>query len=211
MIQVLTMGWQFIIPLLIIIMVIPAYAQLQNIDDIDIQVLNLKRIESQSSDVLVLELSIVNNGGIATMVLGDALFLADSKSGEASAASYLDLKDKGHQITSQDCPLAFTLKVNSGMSVNKNICYEVPKEKGLTYSLKLYEATPEFCDQPFLDCRDKTYSIEMKPNTEIGKNSESKIPEWVKNTMKWFVEGQISEDEMINALQFLIKQGIIKV
>ena len=193
-------------------MVIPAYAQLQDIDNIDIQVLNSKRIESENADVLVLELSIVNNGGVASMVLGDALFLADSKSGETSAASYLDLKDKGHLITSQDCPpLVFTLKVNSGVSVNKNICYEVPKETGLTYSLKLYESTPEFCEQPYLDCRTKTYSFEMKPNTEIGKISESKIPEWVKNTMKWFVEGKISEDEMINALQFLIKEGIITI
>ena len=38
-----------------------------------------------------------------------------------------------------------------------------------------------------------------------------KIPDWVKNTMKWFVEGKISEDEMINALQFLIREGIIRV
>ena len=211
MIQLLTMSLQFIIPLLILIMVIPAYAQLQNINDIDIQVLNLKQIESQSSDVLVLELSIANNGGATSMVLGNALFLADSKSGEASAVSYLDLKDKGSQITSQDCPLVFTLKVNSGYSVNQNICYEVPKETGLTYSLKLYESTPEFCDQPYLDCKTKTYSIGMKPNQEIGNTSESKIPEWVRTTMKWFVDGQVSEDEMISALQFLIKQGIIKV
>ena len=46
-------------------------------------------------------------------------------------------------------------------------------------------------------------------STESPTN-ESKIPEWVKNTMKWFVEGKVSEDEMLNALQFLIKEGIIK-
>jgi len=45
--------------------------------------------------------------------------------------------------------------------------------------------------------------------SEVSIN-ESKIPEWVKNTMKWYVEGKVSEDEMINALQFLIKEGIIK-
>ena len=43
------------------------------------------------------------------------------------------------------------------------------------------------------------------------KSSEPKIPEWVKNSMKWFIEGSISEDEMISALQFLVKEGIIKV
>ena len=42
-------------------------------------------------------------------------------------------------------------------------------------------------------------------------NPPNKIPEWVKNTMKWFVESKISENEMINALQFLIREGIIIV
>jgi len=205
------MNWLYIIPLVILIMVLPAYAQLQNIDSLEIQVVNLKQIESQSSDVFVLELSIVNNGGAASMILGDALFLADSKSGEISASSYLDLNDKGHQISSQDCPLVFTSKVNSGMTVSKNICYEVPKKTGATYSLKMYESTPEFCEQPSFDCKTRTYSIDSNPNKETGGTSESKIPEWVKNTMKWFVEGKISEDEMINALQFLIREGIIKV
>ena len=48
------------------------------------------------------------------------------------------------------------------------------------------------------------------PSEDIVK-IEQKIPDWVKNTFKWFVEGQISEDEVINAIQFLIKEGIIKI
>ena len=38
-----------------------------------------------------------------------------------------------------------------------------------------------------------------------------KIPDWVKETMGWYIEGKISEDEMIQALQFLIKEKIILV
>ena len=41
------------------------------------------------------------------------------------------------------------------------------------------------------------------------EESQTKIPEWVKNSMKWFVEEKISETEMVNALQFLVKQGVI--
>ena len=41
--------------------------------------------------------------------------------------------------------------------------------------------------------------------------TEPKIPAWVKDLMKLYIDGKISENEMINALQFLIKQGIIKV
>lgn len=40
---------------------------------------------------------------------------------------------------------------------------------------------------------------------------QKKIPNWIKETMSWYVQGNISEDEMIQALQFLIKEKIILV
>ena len=49
-------------------------------------------------------------------------------------------------------------------------------------------------------------------NQVIYSNIENtKIPNWVKDTMKWYVEGQISEDEMITVLEFLIEQNVIKI
>lgn len=39
----------------------------------------------------------------------------------------------------------------------------------------------------------------------------SKLPEWVRNIFIWYGEKKISEDELIGAIQFLVKQGIIKV
>ena len=41
--------------------------------------------------------------------------------------------------------------------------------------------------------------------------SVQKIPDWVKNTMGWYSEGLISEDEIITAIKFLINEGIIKL
>lgn len=38
-----------------------------------------------------------------------------------------------------------------------------------------------------------------------------KIPDWVKNTMQWYLDGSISEDEMISAIQYLVNEGIIKL
>jgi len=40
---------------------------------------------------------------------------------------------------------------------------------------------------------------------------ESRLPEWVRNIFVWYAEGQIEEDDLIAALQFLIRQGIIVV
>lgn len=38
-----------------------------------------------------------------------------------------------------------------------------------------------------------------------------KIPNWIKDTFGWFSEDKITEQEMINALKFLIEKNIIKI
>ena len=37
------------------------------------------------------------------------------------------------------------------------------------------------------------------------------IPSWIKNTALWWGQGQISDDEFIGALQYLVSQGILKI
>jgi len=53
------------------------------------------------------------------------------------------------------------------------------------------------------------------PSLELdaGPSDEAapKIPDWIRNTMQWYLDGVISEDEMISAIQFLVKEGIIKL
>ena len=45
---------------------------------------------------------------------------------------------------------------------------------------------------------------------EVDGNSSS-LPDWIKNTAKWWSEDQISETEYVTSLQYLIDQGVIKV
>ena len=42
-------------------------------------------------------------------------------------------------------------------------------------------------------------------------NAEESIPDWVKNTAGWWAEDAISETEFVSAIEFLIKEDIIKV
>ena len=51
------------------------------------------------------------------------------------------------------------------------------------------------------------------PKTEGEGDSDGPkiIPGWVKNTVSWWVDDQISNQELVNALQFLIKNGVIVV
>jgi len=48
-----------------------------------------------------------------------------------------------------------------------------------------------------------------KPTTEL--EPESRLPTWVRSIFIWYAQDKISEDELINALQFLIRQGTIVV
>ncbi len=41
--------------------------------------------------------------------------------------------------------------------------------------------------------------------------SEQKIPQWVRNIFLWYAQDQISEEELLNAIKFLVQQDIIKL
>ena len=54
--------------------------------------------------------------------------------------------------------------------------------------------------------------VESNQMTESGTQiSENKIPGWVKNIFIWYSQDQISEDEVLNAIKFLVNQGIINL
>ena len=55
-------------------------------------------------------------------------------------------------------------------------------------------------------CTHKTAEVAI---SVIGE--ESKIPEWVRNVFVWYAEDSISENELLQALQYLINQNIIQV
>jgi len=106
-----------------------------------------------------------------------------------------------------------------------------------TSSESIPEAKPQFEEEPkkklildFIDPnKDSQYYIDRyynEPNYKewfdrnypdytieeaVGLELKSKLPEWVRNIFIWYAENKISEDELIGALQFLIKEGIIKV
>ncbi len=51
-------------------------------------------------------------------------------------------------------------------------------------------------------------TIELSINATA---QQPNIPSWIKNTAKWWGEGQISDDEFIKAIQYLIDQKILIV
>jgi hypothetical protein len=41
----------------------------------------------------------------------------------------------------------------------------------------------------------------------IANAQSTEVPDWVKNNALWWAEGKISEQEYLNAIQFLVDQG----
>jgi len=54
---------------------------------------------------------------------------------------------------------------------------------------------------------------EILEDSELISNGEiePKVPEWVRNIALWYGEGVLSEDEFIDAIRFLIKEGVVIV
>jgi len=54
---------------------------------------------------------------------------------------------------------------------------------------------------------------EILEDSELISNGEvePKVPEWVRNIALWYGEGILSEDEFIDAIRFLIKEGVVVV
>jgi hypothetical protein len=44
-----------------------------------------------------------------------------------------------------------------------------------------------------------------------SSTSERVIPSWIKNNARWWSNDQISDDDFIKSLEYLVKKGIIRV
>jgi len=67
--------------------------------------------------------------------------------------------------------------------------------------------------EPLSDTENLVNNIQNVDDSDVSLEEviESKIPKWVRDIALWYGEGTISEDEFIGAIQYLIKEGIIKV
>jgi len=81
----------------------------------------------------------------------------------------------------------------------------VDPNKDPQYYIERYYNEPNY--KEWFDRYYPDYTIEEA----VGLELKPKLPDWVRNNFIWYAENKISGDELIGALQFLIKEGIIKV
>jgi len=46
---------------------------------------------------------------------------------------------------------------------------------------------------------------------QASETSKEQVPDWVRNNAGWWADGQISEDDFVNGIKWLVEKGIIKV
>jgi len=62
------------------------------------------------------------------------------------------------------------------------------------------------------DLPEEVTQMELKDEKRaMGMEREQNVPDWVRNNAGWWADGQISEDDFVNGIKYLVEQGIIKV
>jgi len=54
-------------------------------------------------------------------------------------------------------------------------------------------------------------TVTFSPIALASHNEDTNIPSWFKTNAKWWKEGKISDEDIINAIENLLKRGIIKL
>ena len=60
------------------------------------------------------------------------------------------------------------------------------------------------------DQQGKALEIQESPQEESSQESSEDIPEWVRNNAEWWSSGEITEDDFVNAIKYLVQHGIIR-
>ncbi|HXW02427.1 MAG TPA: peptidase, partial [Candidatus Nitrosotenuis sp.] len=55
---------------------------------------------------------------------------------------------------------------------------------------------------------DISKTVSTIPSTPLA---QAAIPDWIKNSAKWWADGTIGDSDFVQGIQYLIKQGIIRV
>ena len=176
---------------------------------------------ANTSQTKILEKSITDfQGGYMTKVLIMDIFTGENYEGAISAKTeFVDIwrsngdhfqiyftvrmedYEKYSDIFEESLSTFYLGQVEKSASPKPNF---VDPDKDPQYYLDRYYNEPEYKD--WFDKNYSDYTIEEAVGFE-----KSEIPEWVKNIFGWYSQGQIGDDELIKALQFLIKERIIEV
>ena len=186
-------------------------------------------------DVWTLILSIFNEDSIPAQLSGHSmLYLNDTNGDYWEYVNYLDLDNS----TTTDCP-DLDVTVNSGQSQNVKLCFLVPTDINVGYTVVLNNHTSfkdmstnqlpiefvtdsfkstagDWCSNTITDS-DFTNSVQtsidqrtiITMSTQSGTDTGAAIPTWIKDNSCLWSFSQISDSEFLDGIYWLIDNGKI--
>ncbi len=49
------------------------------------------------------------------------------------------------------------------------------------------------------------------PQTESGESSVQDVPSWIRDNAGWWADGEIDDDTFVDAIEYLITNGIMQI
>jgi len=154
-------------------------------------------------------ISTINNDMIQFMIENERQNCRINKDGPCWGFEFMNAKTTTVD-GSQAMSLQFEAVINDKKSIVKKIL--VPDEdKNWLITIKVAKDKSELFEEMEKSVKTFSRNNENVNQVNISNIENTKIPKWVKDTMKWYIEDKISEDEMIKVLEFLIEQKVIKI
>lgn len=202
--------------------IIPVYAQ--TLINGKLVIDNYTIYDRPNSSIFMAKVTMTNQGTQPFSINSGEFFLWDSNNIRYSitdSSKYLTESDSN--FIANNC-LFVLFNLNPNVPNKINICFEIPKGKQDFTTLEFFDNSYPLCNTIgcYLMTDVKTnnpISIPQITNvnstpvnsTTAQTTTPSKLPSWVRSDFKLYGDGQISEDELLNAIKYLLQQGIIKL
>ncbi|WP_182133918.1 peptidase [Nitrosopumilus sp. b1] len=80
------------------------------------------------------------------------------------------------------------------------------------YVIWIYGTSPDYIVPPLDELDYLPIDITISGEQTISPPKTTvQIPDWIKNNAKWWADGQIDDNSFVQGIQFLIKEGIMKI
>ncbi len=155
----------------------------------------------------ILDESLISKNG--KPVLGNYQLKVYTEFGSNSASVTFSIIKSSEQKHVTPAPVNEESKV---LDTEEETTIDVPESETETETEKETEEVAETENEMVVETENVSEKEKIVAE-QVPSNGESneEIPGWIKNIALWYGQGNVTEDEFINAIKFLINQGIIEV
>ena len=126
-------------------------------------------------------------------------------SGTDSNGNPIEMKSKTETTQTSNANIIFSLRANPASGYDS----QVTNFDNMVSTLQI--STPTFSDQTSIPTPVNPTNPTNPAPIPTPPGEPAAIPKWVKGIFGMYAQGQLSDNDLVQALQFLIKQGIIRV